>query len=184
MTTDCRFNSEEWRPVIGYEGLYSVSSLGRVRSDERLVPHNKATNTLRVVRERILRQHLNTRGYWRVDLSRSGVLTTLRVHILVAEAFMGPRPAGQCVLHGRKGKNCNETSNLSYGSMLQNNGPDRIRDGTDNRGIRNGNAKLTPLDVQSIRTSAESHTRLARQLNVSVTTIYQIRSRQRWAHIA
>jgi hypothetical protein len=172
--------TEQWRPVPGYEGLYSVSSLGNVRSEERVVPNGKSQ---RVVAERILRQRLNSEGYSSVDLCVCCKRTTHRVHRLVAEAFIGPVPVGQCVLHGPRGKGCNTVSNLYYGTLERNNGEDRIRDGTDNRGSRNGNAKLNPDIIRNIRSSRETHAELARRFSVSMTTIYQIRLRQRWSHV-
>lgn len=65
----------EWRPVVGYEGLYEVSSLGNVRS---------------VLRGAECRQHLNGGGYWAVSLRGKNRL----VHRLVATAFI-PNPAGK-----------------------------------------------------------------------------------------
>jgi hypothetical protein len=181
MSTDFRaLSTEEWLPVVGHEGCYSVSSLGNVRSDERLVPNGTARQT---VRERLLRQRKNLKGYLCVDLARYGKKRTARVHKLVAEAFIGLPPVGLCVLHGPLGKECNVVSNLYYGTLTQNNGPDRVRDGTDNRGTRNGNAKLSPDSIKAIRDSKETHAALARLFNVSSTTIYQIRLRKRWSHV-
>ena len=173
-------STEEWLPVVGYEGYYSVSSLGNVRSNERLVPNGA---TMQTVRERLLRQRENPGGHLCVDLTRHGKKKTARVHKLVAEAFMGPPPAGLCVLHGLSGRKCNAVSNLYYGTLVRNNGPDRVRDGSDNRGTRNGNAKLTPELIKTIRDSKETHAALARLFNVSNTTIYQIRLRTRWSHV-
>ncbi len=82
--------SEQWRPVVGYEGYYSVSTLGRIRSEERTVirgngrPHR--------VRERILALHETTDGRRRstvkqVSLSRVGHQQSVYVHLIVREAF-------------------------------------------------------------------------------------------------
>lgn len=182
MTHPTDFRADEKRlPVVGYEGLYSVSSLGRVRSEDRTVPNGSGR---RLVKGRVLRQHRNTKGYFRVDLSKRGQVNTARVHVLVAEAFLGPRPDGMCVLHGDLGQDVNAVHNLSYGTLSQNNGADRIRDGTDNRGPRNGNAKLTPSVIAAIRSAVGTHASLAKVYGVSATTIYQIRLGKRWAHVA
>lgn len=178
--TDFRAD-ERWLPVAGYEGLYSVSSLGRVRSEDRSVSNGSGS---RLVKGRVLRQHRNTEGYFRVDLSKNSQAKTIRVHVVVAEAFLGPRPDEMWVLHGDLGKDVNDVRNLSYGTPSQNNGADRIRDGTDNRGARNGNAKLSPEIIRTIRSSSETHAALARLFNVSITTIYQIRLRMRWSHVS
>ena len=180
MTDFQTVEKEIWLPVVGYEGRYSVSSLGSVCSEQRTVPNGTSQ---RIVARRILRQRLNSKGYYSVDLCVRCRKTTYRVHRLVAEAFIGPAPVGQCVLHGPLGKGCNAVSNLYYGTIARNNGEDRVRDGTDNRGGKNGNAKLNPDIIRRIRSSQETHAELARRFGVSITTVYQIRLRQRWAHV-
>lgn len=172
---------ELWLPIAGYEDSYSISSLGNVRSEERLVSNGASE---RLVSERLLRQRKNPKGYFYVILSKDSKKKNVRVHRLVAEAFLGTPSAGQCVLHGLLGKDCNAVANLYYGTLAQNNGPDRVRDGTDNRGTRNGNAKLNPEIIKNIRSSTETHTALARLFNVSITTIYQIRLRTRWSYVS
>ena len=75
---------EEWIPVVGYEGLYMVSNLGRVKS----------LNYKRTGKEKILTPVTNKKdkqGYYRVPLSKNGEKKNVLVHILVAEAFI-PNP--------------------------------------------------------------------------------------------
>jgi hypothetical protein len=84
---------EEWRPVRGFEGLYSVSNMGRVRSESRVIAH-KHTGTRRIA-SRILRPGLcgpkgHPQGQYRhVLLSKNDIQTHRSVHSLVAEAFLG-----------------------------------------------------------------------------------------------
>lgn len=85
-------SAEEWHPVLGYEGVYEVSSLGRVKSLERTI-----TDRLGRVRhwgERILAGGVNASGYRVVALVSSEGSETKYVHVLVLEAFVGPRPEG------------------------------------------------------------------------------------------
>ena len=84
---------------------------------------------------------------------------------------------------GPLGKSVNAISNLYHGTYGQNNGIDRVRDGTSNQGERNGNAVFTTNVVKLIRASTESHTALAKQFGVSITAIYEVRKRRRWAHV-
>lgn len=104
---------EIWRPVVGYEGLYDVSSLGRVKSLERLSLSGKH------IRERILKP-LSTAGYPGVTLHRERIQTRHYVHRLVAAAFLGPCPEGQEVRHKDGGRDYPGLSNLEYGTHTEN----------------------------------------------------------------
>ena len=76
---------EEWREIEGYEGLYQVSNLGRVRSLDRVVIRsNGKPNT---VSEKILKYGMN-RGYCAVVLCKDGKKKMYKVHRLVAMAFL------------------------------------------------------------------------------------------------
>ena len=79
---------ERWRNVVGYEGLYQVSDLGRVRSIERVVPH-KRYGTMKQ-KGRILRPVKRGRGgRLRVTLYDRGVQRDMYVRRLVANAWAG-----------------------------------------------------------------------------------------------
>ena len=79
--------NEIWKDIEGYEGLYQVSNLGRVKSLERIDRHNH------LVKERILKPKIEPNGYFRVDLCKEGKVKTLSVHRLVAQTFI-PNPEG------------------------------------------------------------------------------------------
>lgn len=124
--------NEEWRPVVGYEGLYEVSDQGRVRSLPRYVIRQGGLASGRPMRVRGGIRKLRVAkcgGYWLVSLSREGEDSMCYVHALVLEAFVGPRPPGLEVCH-RDGdpKNAN-LSNLAYGSSGENK-LDQVRHGT------------------------------------------------------
>lgn len=76
---------EEWRPVVGYEGSYSVNRAGDVRSEARTVPQGRRTYT---VREYVL-QPYKRGGYPSVTLARNGLRQCRSVCQLVREAFGG-----------------------------------------------------------------------------------------------
>ena len=144
-------NVEKWMPVVGYEGLYEVSSWGRVKRLARTVTRSSGTHP-RSFQEQILRPVTTADGYLRVGLRLNGAKRRIwSVHALVAAAFLGPRPDGLIVLHGSKGPLDNRPENLSYGTHKANNGPDKLRDGTILRGDRNHKTKLTAEQVVEAR---------------------------------
>jgi len=81
---------EIWKDIKGYEGLYQVSNLGRVKSFDRYMKNKHGTYTLK--KGRILKNSiLKSTGYLRVSLSHEGKFISKQVHRLVAEAFI-PNP--------------------------------------------------------------------------------------------
>lgn len=81
-------NNETWKPVLGYEGLYEVSDMGRVKS----VPRPST-------RGGILKPSVSKKCYLRVNLCKNGKQKTYNVHILVWEAFKGKVPDGNEIDH-------------------------------------------------------------------------------------
>lgn len=82
--------TEIWLPVVGHEGQYEVSSLGRVRSLDRQVRHlGKYGYHYRLKKGRVLSQNLINSGYLVVHLYTDGHRQVGLVHRLVALAFLG-----------------------------------------------------------------------------------------------
>lgn len=101
---------EHWKDILGYEGLYQVSDLGRVKS----------LNYLHTGKERVLAGK-NIRGYLVVGLSKNGKVKQCKVHRLVAEAFI-PNPDGlPCVNHRDECRTSNMVSNLEWCDVAYNN---------------------------------------------------------------
>lgn len=174
---------EEWRAVVGYEGSYEVSSLGRVKSLKRVLMRSDGKPY--PIAERILKPLKNGKGVWQVKLHKNNEQKNYIVSNLVAYSFLGPRPQGMHVLHGAKGRDYHGIDNLSYGTAEQNNGPDKVRDGTINRGERQWLSKLTKEDVLEIRELLEegtlTHTEIAARFNVHKNNISQIKTKRTWA---
>lgn len=122
---------ELWRPVVGWEGLYEVSSYGKVRSLDRTVrmPTRWGVETTRTISGRVLSPGSDGHGYLQVNLSSDGRTRMKKCHILVAEAFISPRPVGMHVLHWDDVKTHNHMTNLRYGTDSENR-RDSIRNGT------------------------------------------------------
>lgn len=109
---------EEWRDIEGYEGLYQVSSLGRVRSLKRFnVNTGEYENRLR-----ILKSTFNKRGYKMVTLINRTVRKSKTVHRLVAQAFI-PNPNNlPQVNHKDENKENNSVGNLEWCDNAYNHG--------------------------------------------------------------
>lgn len=165
--------AEEWRRVKGYEGWYEVSNLGRVRSVDRVV--RRGVESVRRT-GRILKRNRATK-YPTVILAKDATRHSFAIHTLVAEAFIGPRPAGNQVNHkdGEK-SNCCE-GNLEYTTPLQNMRHAIIAGLINNKGEANGFAKISDYDVAVIREfhrRGMSQAELARRLKISKSQVNRI----------
>jgi hypothetical protein len=109
---------EEWKDIKGYEGLYKVSSIGRVKSINRIT---KCKNGhLRPFKETMLSMHPNNHGYMSVILCKNNKAKTTMVHRLVAETFIPNHGNKSEVNHldGNKSNNC--VSNLEWCTKEEN----------------------------------------------------------------
>lgn len=176
---------EEWRPVLGYEGLYEVSSLGRVRSVERVVLTRRRNGIVPTRRRSIILRAIAPIGYPVVALHRQDRGRPAHVHTLVCEAFHGPRPAGMQVAHNDGSRDNNQPNNLRWATPSENN-LDKKTHGTqqDQRGEKAPGAKLTNDKVAAIRKALDEipQKEIARSFGVAPSTISNIRTGKRWSH--
>lgn len=101
--------NEFWKDVVGFEGLYQVSNLGRLKSFKS----NKSGRVLRNVNK--------TGGYININLIRKGKFRSVKLHILVAETFLGKKPfKGAEVNHRDLNKQNNCASNLEWVTRSEN----------------------------------------------------------------
>ena len=105
---------EVWRDVKGYEGLYQVSNMGRVKSLGRKDRFG------RVIKERILEPAVTHNGYLRVGLHVDGKRKMLRVHRLVCEAFHENPDNKSEVNHVNEDKTDNRACNLEWSTRTEN----------------------------------------------------------------
>lgn len=118
---------EQWRPVVGWEGLYEVSDRGRVRSLPRIVYAGPVVGQRQAVGGiRTLVQ--SKRGHLVVALCRDGNDHRRYVHHLVLEAFVGLRPPGTECCHRNDIKTDNRLENLRWDTSSANM-QDRVRNG-------------------------------------------------------
>lgn len=117
---------ESWVPIPGYEGRYSVSDLGRVRSESRTIALKNGSN--RRWPGSILKPYKNADGYLRVDLWADNRRKIRFVHHLVLQAFVGQAPPGTQACHCNGGTEDNRLENLRW----------RTRSANTLNSVRNG----------------------------------------------
>ena len=98
--------TEEWRPVAGFEGLYEVSNIGRVRSLTRY--------------KKVIKPIITNTGYFQYQLWHNGVCRTGLAHRLVAQAFVPNTDNKPIVNHIDENKLNNSANNLEWVSHIEN----------------------------------------------------------------
>lgn len=161
---------EEWRSLPGYEGVYKVSNLGRVKSLARV------DNRGHRVRERILSQWPHPSGHISVKLSLNGCHRLGKVHRLVLMSFVGPPPEGHEALHGDGNPANNRLENLSWGTRSENI-YDRVRHGTHHMAVKTHCPQGHPYDDVNTYITRDGKRRMCR----SCLRIRNVRDRARRA---
>lgn len=103
---------EIWKDIPSYEGMYQVSNLGRVKSLSREILKNGKHPF--ICKEKIIKNCLNTGGYYYVGLSKNSKTISRTVHQLMAEAFLNHNPCGMNLIvdHINNNKLDNRVENL------------------------------------------------------------------------
>ena len=110
---------EEWKDIKGYEGLYQVSSEGRIKSLERKVKH---CDHLITIKEKMLKSHMNSDGYPMASLCKNGITESVYMHRILAEAFIenpDNKPEVDHIIPVSEG-GTNELSNLRWVTHKEN----------------------------------------------------------------
>lgn len=110
---------EEWRPVVGYEGLYEVSNTGQVRSVDRYYVNSLGKRFF--LKGKILKLSDNGRGYLRTILTKDNKTSSKYIHRLVAEAFILNIDGLPTVNHKDEDKSNNRVENLEWCDIKYNN---------------------------------------------------------------
>ncbi|WHP18827.1 NUMOD4 motif-containing HNH endonuclease [Cellulomonas sp. ES6] len=140
--------SERWLPVLGYEGLYEVSDLGRVRSMPREVQNGRG---VMVAGGRLLKPTVSERrGSLIVSLSVHNRAESRLVHRLVLESFVGPRPDGMEACHGDGDPGNNRLSNLRWDTH-ESNMDDQRRHGTNHNSRKRRCKHGHPLEAPNLK---------------------------------
>lgn len=175
---------EIWKDVVGYEGMYMVSSLGRMKSNERTIQRKKVGN---YVQKEAFISGTEYHGYIKTSLRKDGLKKDRFIHCLVAEAFLGVKPKGMEVCHSDGNRKNNKIENLRYGTRSDN-VRDAIKHGNHftpfrTKGVERPYAKLNDDLVRYIRSSSETTHKLSKLLNVSKWAISNARNKISWVHV-
>lgn len=165
--------AERWLPVVGYEGRYEVSDLGRVRV---LVASPRGP---RRPAGRLLPPWIGTNDYRKVALSHgTRDQKAVNVHTMVLEAFVRPRPQGLVCRH-LDGDPSNNT--------LPENCADTRRHGRSVYGDCHPSSTISSADVREIRRRAaagENQTAIARDYGITSRHVSGIHTRRSWSSVA
>lgn len=178
---------EVWKDVVGWEGLYSVSNVGRVRSHSRLVWSERDSMFKRRC-ERILKQKITKHGYLGVTLFLNKQHKYCPVHILVCKAFIENPENKPQVNHKWGIKKDNRVGALEWATAKENSNH-AIKIGIDSVvGEHNGRVKLTEEQVREIRMLYPKGKRgirhiLAEKYNITAGIVTRVALRQSWKHI-
>jgi hypothetical protein len=172
--------NEQWRPVPGFEGLYSVSDHGRVRGEARIVRH--FSGGPRRVTEKLMKPTRTTWGYLSIILSKEDKHTRFPMHRLVLLAFVGQPKGKMDACHKDGCKTNNRLENLRWDTRAGNM-QDVIAAGKSNRGERCPTHKLQESEIAVIRFDPRTHSAIAAQYGVAQSTITRIKNGRRWAHV-
>ena len=181
--------NEKWKPIPGFEGIYSVSSFGRVKREQSLVQEKGRNESWKpkfyTVPERILKASIQTigKGYHRVSLSKNSKITYAFVHRLVAWAFIGVQENGVEVRHIDGDSRNNRLDNLCYGTKSDNM-QDAIKHGTLPRWEDRPGAKLNrfkAIEICKRGVAGESAINIASYFGIGTCAVYDIWRGKTWA---
>jgi glucan-binding YG repeat protein len=181
------FSMEQWKDIPGYEGYYQISSKGKVRSLDRVLSEDSMGRSNRV-KGRPMKIRLDKKGYCTVGVSKDSVKKHLKVHRLVAQAFISNPHNKPQVNHINGDKTDNRVENLEWCTQRENN-IHALKEGlrVSEKGEKHGQAKLKEEQVIEIRKLAKDAQRtqqsIADEFNVSRRLVGMITNRQIWTHI-
>lgn len=167
---------EVWKDVVGWEGLYQVSSLGRVKSLSRKYSP----------KEKYLKPYKSNKyGHCVVNLCYRRYQRLAKVHSIVIEAFLGSKKNGEEVCHNNGDPTDNKLVNLRYDTH-RNNQNDMRRHGTLCVGSSSSLSKLTEKKVCIIKKLLSlkfKQKTIAKMFDTTQPNISQIASGITWKHV-
>jgi hypothetical protein len=175
---------EIWKDILGYEGIYQVSTKGKVRGVSRVTKHPRSVGAIR--KSKMLSLVKTAAGYLRVTLSRGGKRCTFCVHRLVAEAFISNMECKSQVNHKNGVKDDNSVDNLEWVTPKEN-VRHSIETGLNKcRGELRSKSVLTEqkvVEMRNLRTSGMQYNHIAELFHVSTHTARSACMGFTWKHV-
>ena len=178
MSYKASMENETWKPIVGYEGSYEASSIGRVRSLDRQAGQKIAYG-------RIIAPSSCGNGYTGFALCRGNAKVRIKTHRAVCLAFHGEPVGRKCVRHLNGDRSDNRAANLAWGTWSDNMA-DAKAHGTFAFGEKSNKTKLKDVDVRQIRqrrANGERQHYLADEFGISRSAVSQICAGKRWGHV-
>jgi hypothetical protein len=170
--------NERWLPAVGWEDLYEVSDLGRVRSVTRL---GTTQFGVRSYGGSVVAAIRCANGYLAVNLTGRGLRKQCLVHKLVLEAFAGARQHGMQACHNDGNRANPRLTNLRW-DTTRGNHADKHKHGTAQIGVRNPRARLTEDAVREIRAGLSTKDAAAK-FGVTHSCVWSVQQRRTWRHV-
>jgi len=170
---------ECWLPVVGYEGLYEVSNLGKIKCLTHTVFKENHRQKKLVLPEKLLKIYVNT-GYYCTHLQKNKIRKTLKVHRIVCSAYNPKENMDKLVVNHINGNTLdNRNVNLEFVTYQEN---------TNHAyQVLNKKTKLSKDQVLSLKkelnTLDYTNVYLSKKYNVSVGTIISIKKNKTWSHV-
>jgi hypothetical protein len=175
--------SEIWKDIMGMEGLYQISNLGRVKVLPMII---KFSNRICRRKEKILKTWIKEYGYVCVKIGCNKKYKHYKIHQLIATAFI-PNPENKPEVNHKNGiSSDNRIENLEWCTHLENM-QHASRFGLMKSGEFNHNSKLKKADISIIRSTYKkgeiTHKELAKKFNISPSQITDIINHKAWNHV-
>jgi hypothetical protein len=177
---------EVWKQIPGYGLHYEASSLGRIRSKERVVTKWSPFAGRDIdmhYKGKILKPCRSDKwGHLCVHIGVGGKTFNVHVARLVLLAFSGEPSSSLQARHLDGNPANNKATNLAWGTQKENN-RDRHDHGRYAVGEAHRMSKITESDVEQIRSSSEGGVDIAKRLLIGTSQVSRIRARKGWKHV-
>lgn len=170
--------SEEWKNIVGYDGMYQVSNMGRVKSMKRYLTFGK---TFRIVTEKIRKIMLYSNGYCFVQFSDiHKVKLAIMIHRLVATHFIDNPEKKPQVNHKKGIKTDNRFHQLEWNTKAEN-----IQHAATNLGVYGENWHASKINIHKAREIRSKYPKmtlkqLSKEYGISFANIGKVVRGETW----